>query len=67
MPSDTPLTVDDRELLRLHSEGMTSEAIARTLNLSERTLRRRTRLLCDRLGVGTPIEAVLWAVRRDLI
>ena len=42
-------------------------AIARELGVSERTLRRRVRLICDRLGVKTPIEAVVWAARNRLI
>jgi DNA-binding NarL/FixJ family response regulator len=43
------------------------EAVARRLDLSERTVRRRTRAACDRLGVGTAIEAVVWAAHRGLL
>jgi DNA-binding NarL/FixJ family response regulator len=61
------LTDDDLAMLRLLSRGLTTEAIARELGMSERTLRRRGRLICDRVGVRTPIEAVVWAVRARLI
>lgn len=57
------LAADDLAILRPLSQGMTTDAIARELNISERTLRRRVRGICDQLGVRTPIEAVVWAVR----
>lgn len=60
-------TDDDLGVLRLLSRGLTTDAIARELGVSERTLRRRVRLICDRLGVKTPIEAVVWAARNRLI
>jgi DNA-binding NarL/FixJ family response regulator len=55
------LSGDDIALLRLLAEGMPIEAVARRLSTSERTVRRRTRQICDRLGVGAPIQAVVWA------
>ncbi len=58
---------DDVELLACLARGMTREHIARRLDVSQRTLRRQTRDLCDRLGVETVIEAVAWAARRQLI
>jgi DNA-binding NarL/FixJ family response regulator len=61
---ETPaLSDDDVALLRLLAEGMPIEAVARRLSTSERTVRRRTRQICDRLGVGAPIQAVVWAAR----
>ncbi|AWB91452.1 helix-turn-helix domain-containing protein [Aeromicrobium chenweiae] len=63
----TDLSDEDLDVLRLLSRGHTTDAIARELGVSERTLRRRGRLICDRLGVKTPIEAVVWAVRSRLI
>lgn len=67
MARTADLTGDDLAILRLLSRGLTTDAIARELGVSERTLRRRGRLICDRLGVRTPIEAVVWAVRSHLI
>ena len=43
---------EDLEVLRLLATGISLESVARRLDLSERTVRRRTRALCDRLGVG---------------
>lgn len=67
MARTATLSADDLAVLRLLSRGLTTEAIARELGISERTLRRRGRLICDRIGVNTPIEAVVWAVRGRLI
>jgi DNA-binding NarL/FixJ family response regulator len=59
---ETPALSDDAvALLRLLAEGLPIEAVARRLGTSERTVRRRTRQICDRLGVGAPIQAVVWA------
>jgi DNA-binding NarL/FixJ family response regulator len=57
------LAVDETKLLGMLADGLLLEAIARRLNLSERTVRRRIRSLCDRIGVDTPVQAVVWAVR----
>jgi DNA-binding NarL/FixJ family response regulator len=61
------LNHDDVELLRLMSEGLPTEAVARRLDLSDRTVRRRMRSICDRLGVTAPIQAIVWAARRGLL
>lgn len=63
----TGLEGDDLQLLTLLAGGLPANAVARKMNLSPRTLRRRTRTLCDKIGVHTPIEAVAWAARRLLI
>lgn len=61
------LSHEDLELLAEIATGVTTEVAARRLELSARTLRRRIRNICDVLGVNTPIEAVVWAARRQLI
>ena len=65
-PSD-PLTDPEVELLRLLGQGLACDAVARRLHTSERTVRRRTKAICDRLHVGASIEAVVWAARQGLI
>lgn len=61
------LAHDDVRLLTLMSRGLSIDVIGRRLNMSDRTVRRRTRAICDRLGVRTSIEAVVWAARRGLL
>lgn len=57
----------DLEILRLLSEGETTEAIARRVGVSERTVRRRLRAVADTIGVDSSIEVVVHAVRTGLI
>ncbi|MPY86024.1 MAG: LuxR family transcriptional regulator [Actinophytocola sp.] len=64
---DPCLTSDEIRLLAQIASGVTADVAARRLELSARTLRRRLRHICDRIGVNTPIEAVVWAARRQLI
>jgi DNA-binding NarL/FixJ family response regulator len=61
------LSHQEVELLRLLAEGLPVDAVARRMSTSERTIRRRVRAICDRLGVGAPITAVAWAAHRGLI
>jgi DNA-binding CsgD family transcriptional regulator len=66
--TDEPrLEEEDLKLLAQIASGVTADVAARKLELSARTLRRRLRAICDRLEVNTPIEAVVWAARRQLI
>lgn len=61
------LSAEDIRLISLYAEGLPIEAIARRLELSERTIRRRTRALCDRLGARAAIQVVAWAARSGLV
>jgi DNA-binding NarL/FixJ family response regulator len=67
--TDSPRHLDDDDLavLALLAEGLPMGAVARRLAMSERTLRRRTRAICDSLGVPAAITAVAWAAKRGLL
>lgn len=58
---------EELQLLRLVADGLPSEAIARRMSLSERTVRRRLRSLCDRLELDAPVQVVVWAVRHGVL
>jgi DNA-binding NarL/FixJ family response regulator len=62
-----PLSSQDVELLRLLAQGLPLGSVARRLRTSERTVRRRTRAICSRPGVGASIRAVVWAAREGLL
>ncbi|GAA0379889.1 hypothetical protein GCM10009530_33190 [Microbispora corallina] len=61
------LTDEDLLLLSELAKGVTADRVGRSLDVSGRTVRRRLRGICDRIGVATAIEAVAWAARRRLI
>lgn len=62
--TDEPVPApDELAVLRLMAEGDTIDVVARKLDVSERTVRRKARSACDTLGCETTIEAIVWAVR----
>jgi DNA-binding NarL/FixJ family response regulator len=68
LPSHQPIVgEEDYRLLELLADGLPLEAIARHLKRSERTVRRRVRSLCDRIGAGNAMQAVVWAVRSNVL
>jgi DNA-binding NarL/FixJ family response regulator len=64
-----PSGLDEPEiqLLRLIAEGLPLDAVARRLQLSDRTVRRRLKAIRDRLGVDSSIQVIAWAARRGLV
>jgi DNA-binding NarL/FixJ family response regulator len=58
------LSPADRALLRLLANGMTQQEAARRLQLSVRTVSRRTAELKRNLGAASPLQAGLEAARR---
>jgi DNA-binding NarL/FixJ family response regulator len=61
------LDAEETELLRLLADGLVLDAVARRLSVSERTVRRRIRALCDRFGGDVPVQVVVIAARRGLL
>jgi DNA-binding CsgD family transcriptional regulator len=64
---DVAADADDVRLLALLADGLVLYAIARRLDFSERTVRRRIRSLCDRMGVDTPMQAIVRAVHAGVL
>ena len=67
--TDRPRLLDDEDVavLTLLAQGLPMGTVARRLAMSERTLRRRTRAICDALGVPAAITAVAWAAKQGLL
>jgi len=61
---DDGLSPIDRALLRLLADGMTQQEAARRLQLSVRTVSRRTAELKHELEAGSPLQAGFEAARR---
>jgi DNA-binding NarL/FixJ family response regulator len=62
-----PLDAESVEVLALLADGHTISGVARRLEVSERTVRRRLRTAADLMGAGSTIETVVRAVRRGVI
>jgi DNA-binding NarL/FixJ family response regulator len=61
------VTTEELAILVLMANGLTLDSVALRVSLSPRTLSRRLRCVCDRLGVAHPIQAIVWAARRGLL
>ena len=55
------------EVLELVAQGNTSREIGELLFISENTVKNHIRNILDKLGLHSRNEAVLYAVREDLI
>src|SRR4051812_7322980 len=64
---DIGLSDEDLVLLAELAKGVTVDRVGRRLDISGRTVRRRLRGICDRMGGARAIEGVAWAARRNLI
>jgi DNA-binding NarL/FixJ family response regulator len=61
------VTPEELTILTLMADGLTLDSVAIRVSVSQRTLSRRLRCVCDRLGVVHPIQAIVWAARRGLL
>ena len=66
-PRRPTLTGREIEVLRHVARGMTSKQIGRELFISENTVKNHIRNVLDKLGLHSRSEAVLYAVRENLI
>jgi DNA-binding NarL/FixJ family response regulator len=66
-PHRPTLTGREIEVLGYVAQGMTSKQIGRTLFISENTVKNHVRNILDKLGLHSRNEAVLYAVRENLI
>src|SRR3954462_15003373 len=65
--TDPGVTTEELTILTLLANGLTLDSVATRVSVSPRTLSRRLRCVCDRLGVAFPIQAIVWAARQGLI
>ena len=64
--SDTLLSDREREVLTLVAEGLANKQIARSLGISERTVKSHLTSVFQRIGVSDRTQAALWAERNGL-
>ena len=62
-----PLTLREREVLKLIAEAHTNRAIGELLHLSEKTVESHRANLLRKLGMRDRVELVRYAIRRGLI
>jgi DNA-binding NarL/FixJ family response regulator len=62
-----PLTAREREVLALIAEGLPGKQIARSLGISERTVKFHTSSLLRKLGAENRAQAVALAAQRGLL
>ena len=61
------LTGRELEVLQLASDGLTNRQIGRRLGISENTVKNHIRNILEKLHLHSRMEAVLYAVREELI
>jgi DNA-binding NarL/FixJ family response regulator len=66
-PPLEPLTMREREVLQLLAEGAANKTIARSLQISEHTVKFHVNSIMSKLGVQSRTEAVVRATRAGLI
>ncbi len=60
------LTVRERQVLVLVAGGAANKAIGKALSISERTARTHVSNILMKLGLGSRIQAALWAIREGI-
>ena len=65
--AESGLSDQELQLLRLLADGANTQDMARTLYLSERTVKRKLQDILDKLGAATRAQAVAEAFKRGLL
>lgn len=60
--SGDPLTIREREVVRLLARGLTNREIAAALVISERTAEGHVQSILNKLGLNTRAQVAVWAV-----
>ena len=63
-PAFASLSVREREVLKLMTEGLGNAQIAERLSISEKTVRNHVSNVFDKLGVWTRAQAIVFALER---
>jgi DNA-binding NarL/FixJ family response regulator len=66
-PPLAELTEREIEVLQLAGKGITNREIADRLSISHRTVQAHLSHIFNKLGVGSRTEAVVYALRKDLL
>jgi DNA-binding NarL/FixJ family response regulator len=61
------LTTREREILQLLAEGKTNKEVAAGLNISLYTVETHRSNILEKLGIHSPAELILYAVRKGII
>jgi two-component system response regulator NreC len=61
------LTAREREILQLLAEGKTNKEVAAALNISLYTVETHRSNILEKLGIHSPAELILYAVRKGII
>jgi DNA-binding NarL/FixJ family response regulator len=65
--NDRPITLREREVLRLITEGATSKDIACKLGISPKTAQAHRENLKEKLGLRTTAEMVRYAIQHKIV
>jgi len=69
-PADVPaprLTARELEVLKLVAEGMSNKDVAAELTISENTVKNHVRNILEKLHLHSRMEAVMYAMRENLL
>ena len=64
MGNDLPLTVREKEVLKLIGQGKTSKAVAEILNVSVHTVNNHRKHICKKMGLHSTAQLVAFAARQ---